>query len=170
MSVGSIIGLLKEKHRPMVGSHLIKHDMCFRLQVMSEHLAEEELKLKHLIDDGSSQAGTDAQTHSGEVRHHVWMHAHAEHASAAVTRLLVSERFTSYITIHSSVWVGKIFLNWYFSTARVHLIDQNRQLRHLWCYKNVLKEIVSRFPQKWNTQHYNYFKRIKGCLSQYALL
>lgn len=68
MSVGSIIGLLKEKHRPR--SHHIKHDMCFRLQVMSEHLAEEELKLKQFIDDGSSQAGTDAQTHH-KVRHHV---------------------------------------------------------------------------------------------------
>ncbi len=44
--------------------------MCFRLQVTSEQLAEEELKLKQLIEDGSSQTGTDAQTHH-KVRHHV---------------------------------------------------------------------------------------------------
>ncbi|XP_016122449.1 paralemmin-3 [Sinocyclocheilus grahami] len=38
-----------------------------KLQVTSEQLAEEELKLKQLIEDGSSQTGTDAQTqHKGE--------------------------------------------------------------------------------------------------------
>lgn len=34
-----------------------------KLQVTSEQLAEEELKLKQLIEDGFSQTGTDAQTH-----------------------------------------------------------------------------------------------------------
>ncbi|KAK7144299.1 hypothetical protein R3I94_010649 [Phoxinus phoxinus] len=33
-----------------------------KLQVTSEHLAEEEIKLKKLIEDGSTQTGTDAQT------------------------------------------------------------------------------------------------------------
>uniref|UniRef100_A0A672S9P5 Paralemmin-3-like n=1 Tax=Sinocyclocheilus grahami TaxID=75366 RepID=A0A672S9P5_SINGR len=40
-----------------------------KLQVTSEQLAEEELKLKQLIEDGSSQTGTDAQTQH-KVRHH----------------------------------------------------------------------------------------------------
>lgn len=34
-----------------------------KLQVTSERLAEEEFKLKKLIEDGSTQTGTDAQTH-----------------------------------------------------------------------------------------------------------
>ncbi|XP_016089184.1 acidic leucine-rich nuclear phosphoprotein 32-related protein-like [Sinocyclocheilus grahami] len=39
-----------------------------KLQVTSEQLAEEESKLKKLIEDGSNQTGTDAQTqHKGEV-------------------------------------------------------------------------------------------------------
>ncbi|ROL41706.1 Paralemmin-3 [Anabarilius grahami] len=38
-----------------------------KLQVTSEQLAEEEFKLKKLIEDGSTQTGTDAQTqHKGE--------------------------------------------------------------------------------------------------------
>uniref|UniRef100_A0A673IZX2 Paralemmin 3 n=1 Tax=Sinocyclocheilus rhinocerous TaxID=307959 RepID=A0A673IZX2_9TELE len=40
-----------------------------KLQVTSEQLAEEESKLKKLIEDGSNQTGTDAQTQH-KVRHH----------------------------------------------------------------------------------------------------
>jgi len=44
--------------------------MCIRLQVTSERLAEEEIKLKKLTEDGSTERGTDAQTQH-KVRRHV---------------------------------------------------------------------------------------------------
>ncbi|XP_059427611.1 paralemmin-3-like isoform X2 [Carassius carassius] len=53
---------------PLWGAKAQEIETHIKLQATSEQLAEEELKLKQLIEDGSSQTGTDAQTqHKGEV-------------------------------------------------------------------------------------------------------